>query len=91
VCGIATIKLFINTSIFDGSPVVCFFYLRQCASQAIELKVFDGTMQSPLIVQPPIDRKLNLKSTICLDMNGIWHKMLDVLVGVIWLVAKCDS
>jgi hypothetical protein len=58
VCGIATIKLFINTLVFDGFPIVCFFYLGQCASQAIELKVFDGTMQSPLIVQPPIDRKI---------------------------------
>jgi hypothetical protein len=57
VFGIATIKLFINTSFFDGFPIVCFFYLGQCAFQAIELKVFNGTMQSPLIVQTPIDRK----------------------------------
>jgi len=58
VCGIATIRLFINILVLYGSPIVYFFYLGQCASQAIELKVFGGTMQSPLIVQPPIDRKI---------------------------------
>jgi hypothetical protein len=58
VCAIATIRLFTNTLVLYGSPIVFFKNLGQCASQAIELKVFGGTMQSPLIVQPPIDRKI---------------------------------
>jgi hypothetical protein len=26
-------QLFIDSSFFDGSPIVCFFYLGQCVSQ----------------------------------------------------------